>query len=92
MVDDIEDTKDPLTFRDQSKKDEKALREEEKQAFQKALGDTGAKPPLPDSIKLAHAKPPFVEAVESMFQAVVQFLKQLNPQNKDRPNDKNKPS
>jgi hypothetical protein len=95
MADIDEDSKDPLTFtpgtQDQSKKDEKAVREEEKQAFQNALGDTGAKPPLPDSIKLAHPKPPFVEAIESMFQAVAQFLKQLNPQNKDVNKDKNKP-
>ncbi len=95
MVDIDEDSK-PLTFspsaQDESKKGEKAVREEEKQSFQKALGDTGAKPPLPDSIQLAHPKPPFVEAIESMFQAVSQLLKQLNPQNKDKTKDKNKPS
>ena len=99
MVDpenDLKDDKEPLTFspagKDEAKKDERAVRNEEKQSFEKALGDTGAKPPMPDSIKLAHPKPPFVEAIESMFQAVVQFLKQLNLQNKDNPNDKNKPS
>lgn len=93
---DLQDDKEPLTFspagKDEAKKDEREVRNEERKSFEKALGDTGAKPPLPDSIKLAHPKRPFVEAIESLFQAAEHFLKQLNPQNKDNSRDKNKPS
>ncbi len=88
-----EEPSKPLTFTDGTKKDESKLREDLKEAEDR-LEKMGSpsKPVLPDAVNLKHAKPAFTEAIDSMFQALAKFIKQLNPNEKSQSKDKNKPS
>jgi|GEM_PF-5522871 len=76
---------------DGANKDEAAIRQEAIESEKKMADMKGFTPPVPEVIKLKHAKPAFTEAIESMFQAVSKYIKQLNPLNKDDSNHKNKP-
>lgn len=88
----VDDEKDPLTFsdpgKDPAKKDERAVREEERQSIEK-LKDMGVKPPMPDSIELKHGIPAAVEVIESgfksLYRAVVEKVKQIKEDSKKKP-------
>lgn len=89
MMDD-NDTQKPLTFRDNAKKDEIKVRDQEKESLDKLSDMKGIIKPMPDSIKLAHPKPPFTEAMDILFKAALQLLKPLKPAHKDSTKPKNK--
>lgn len=89
MIDDNDPTK-PLTFSDSAKKEEIKVRDQEKESLEKLSDMKGFIKPMPDSIKLAHPKPAFTEAIDIMYKAVAQLLKPLKPAHKDSAKPKNK--
>lgn len=90
MIDDNDPTQKPLTFRDNVKKDEVKVRDQERESLDKLSDMKGIIKPMPDSIKLAHAKPAFTEAIDILFKAALQLLKPLKPAHKDSTKPKNK--